>query len=175
MSTLTRVLLAASLTSGALVGVVVATQTGASADGFGANAFMNVDGSIQYIANTTPPPTNQFGWANSGVTTPDVGCAGSAAGAVDVPGTNGLYNCGAPNPTVTNGVPLAPKYIGPSSVLSQSFFTTPDGNVVPGCGTGAGTYDFPGSQVFNEGLSQMSYGFARSGNTRTREGKRCAR
>jgi uncharacterized repeat protein (TIGR01451 family) len=148
-------MVAAGLSAGALTGVAVATQGAASAAGFGTDAFMNIDGNIRYTPNPTPTPLNQFGWANSGPA-PSLTCS---AGQVDVGGVNGLYNCGSPNPTVTNGVPVPPKYIGPSSVLAQEFLTTPDGNVVPGCGTAAGTYDFPGSQVFNEGLSQMSYGF----------------
>ncbi|HEX4862495.1 MAG TPA: hypothetical protein VFV02_00385, partial [Acidimicrobiales bacterium] len=141
LSTLGRVLIATGLSSGALVGVAVATQTAASAAGFGPDAFMNIDGNIQYVANGTPPPTNEFGWANSG--TPATGCSGGPTGAVHLSGSNGLYDCGAPNPLNTASktfVPLAPNYIGPpagtNGALAQQFISSPTPNDWVDCGSG---------------------------------------
>lgn len=163
LSTLGRILIAAGLSSGALVSVAVATQTAASAAGFGPDAFMNIDGNIKYVASTIPPPTNQFGWANSG--TPAAGCSGGATGAIHLSGSNGLYDCGAPSPLTTASktfVPLPPNYIGPAAgtngVLAQQFITSPTPTDWVDCGSGTstqGSYSLPGGTKFNSGLSQL--------------------
>ena len=160
LSTLGRILIAAGLSSGALVSVAVATQTAASAAGFGPDAFMNLDGSVRYIANATPAPTNKFGWANSGAATPASTCTGSQVG---VTGSNGLFDCGAPNPSATDTVPLPPKYIGPAvgtqGILGEMFVTTPDNQAFECGGTAAsGAYIFGGGDKWDGGLSTLTYG-----------------
>src|SRR5690348_15994854 len=91
-----RVLASLGMVMTALVGVTVATQSAVSAAPFSSN-FMNVDGNIRYTPSPLVNPTNQFGWANSGVGLPN-SCPGGVANPVSVAGTNGLYNCGAPDP-----------------------------------------------------------------------------
>lgn len=142
-----------------LVGVSVATQGIASAGGFGPNAFINIDGNVRYVQDTSPPGPNQFGWANSGATTPVNSCP---VGAVNVSGSNGLYNCGAPNPAnsgSTTFVPVPPAYTGPA-VLAQSFQTAPSQSDTVQCNattTAVGSYQFGGGDKFDSGLSQLSY------------------
>lgn len=160
--TVGRVLAVVGMVATTLTGVSVATQRAASAVTAFPDNFMAIDGNVRY----NPTGNAAVGWAYSGS-----GAANTCdnVGAVNVVGTNGLYNCGSPNPLNTGNttyVPLPPHYVGPtplaSSVLSQAFQTAPSTTDTVQCTTNPtttalGSYQFGGGDKFSSGLSQLSY------------------
>jgi fimbrial isopeptide formation D2 family protein len=94
---------------------VISTAPSAAASGTLSN-WLAIDGSIRYIASDG----GQFGWGNQ-----NTGSSSCPSGAVNVPGTNGLFNCGSPVSGRNPNPPTAAN--GDSSILSRDFLTDASG------------------------------------------------
>jgi sortase (surface protein transpeptidase) len=96
------------------------------------SGWLAVDGNARF----NPAGGASFDWANSGVGPPTGTCP---AGAVDVGGTGGLFNCGRPGAA---GAPpiaptLTPAAAADPSIISAVFIVDPiAGDTTPGCPVG---------------------------------------
>jgi LPXTG-site transpeptidase (sortase) family protein len=102
--------------------VVLAAPTG----------WLAVDGNIRFqgTAGTT------YDWANSGAASPTNTCSG--AGAVNVSGSGGLFNCGRPGAAGAPPIPptLTPAAAADPSIISAVFIVDPISTDTTSCGTG---------------------------------------
>jgi len=129
---LVRIAAAVSIIAAAGFNAVAVSQSSAISTG-SLSTWLAMDGNIRYV----PGATNQFGWGNEG-TPPGGSCTNS--GAIAVPGSHGLFNCGSPNGTQTPNPALNAN--GDSSILGRAFIPDPSGGGDPnsvGCTTGDAT------------------------------------
>ena len=97
------------------------------------SGWLAVDGSIRF----NPASGATVDWANSGLAGPTGTCTG--AGAVDIGGAGGLFNCGRPGAA---GAPpiaptLTPAAAGDASIISAVFVADPiAGDTTSPCGVG---------------------------------------
>jgi hypothetical protein len=104
------------------------------------SGWLAMDGNIRYVSNGT----NLFGFGNEG---PAAGTTCTNAGAVDVAGTHGLFNCGSPGPAGDNPN-AALTANGDGSIISRDFIPDPSGSQnQQGCTNGDST-SFAGGQKF---------------------------
>ena len=141
---------------------VITPSSSAAAAGFGPDSFMAIDGSLRYI----PADGGTYGWANSGTPTPSTACP---SGAVNVTGSGGLFNCGAPNSADTPSVtypPIPPTYIGPavgsspSNVISETFVSSninSDSTNCPGGTVVTGSNIFGGGEKWTSPIDSLTY------------------
>ena len=163
-----RVLASLGMVMTALVGVTVATQSAASASTFGPDAFMDFAGRP---APATPAATVQWdgtgaaGWANGTNASPtnfgtctNANADAAHVGGIHVPGTNGLYDCGAKIPSFPPTAGQVPQFHNQGTgVFDQAFVPTPtNGDTVTGCGTGSYTFN-QNIAKFNQDFSQMQF------------------
>jgi len=121
------------------------------------DGWLALDGNIQYVSNGT----NAFGWANENTGTSN-SCTSSPAGQINVPGTHGLFNCGAPNGT-SQAIP--PKAVnGDASIISRSFLTDPFGSQ-GSTGCAADLTTFAGGQKYGGAASYTAPGTAPNSKT----------
>ena len=95
------------------------------------SGWLAVDGSIRFV----PGGASSVDWANSGVGGPSGTCP---AGAVDVGGTGGIFNCGRAGAA---GAPpiaptLTPAATGDASIISADFIVDPIAGDTTACGSG---------------------------------------
>ncbi len=109
------------------IGGALALQALAAPDG-----WLAVDGLIRF----NPPSLATYDWANSGLAGPTGTCP---AGAVDVGGTGGLFNCG--RPSGGSGPPIAPTLTPAAaadpSIISAVFISNPISTDTTACGAGS--------------------------------------
>ena len=132
-------MVAALAIGGALAVQVMAAPTG----------WLAVDGLIRF----NPGGGGTYDWANSGLAGP----TGCPAGAIDVGGTGGLFNCGQPGaasapPTAPT---LTPAAAADASIISAVFIVDPIAGDTTPCGTGDPTILTGGKN----GDAISSYGF----------------
>lgn len=111
----------------AAAGGVLALDAVAAPDG-----WLSVDGRIDF----NPASGASYDWANSGLGGPTGTCP---AGAIDLGGTGGLFNCGHPNagsapPAAPTRTPAA---AADPSIISSVFLVDPISTDTTSCGTGA--------------------------------------
>lgn len=102
------------------------------------SGWLAVDGSIRSVTGAVRD------WANSGIGGP----AGCPAGAVDVGGTGGLFNCGAPG---AGSAPPSPPTLTPAaaadpSIIGSAFIVDPISGDTTACGLGDPTVFAGGSK-----------------------------
>jgi Sortase domain len=94
------------------------------------SGWLAIDGNLRL----TPPAGTTFDWANSGSATPVPACP---AGAVNVTGTGGLFNCGTPG--VGSSPPGAPTLTSAAAAdptrISSTFIVDPLSSDSTGCGS----------------------------------------
>jgi len=112
----------------AWAGIVLAAPSG----------WLALDGSIRSATGTVRD------WGNSGSGAPQ----GCAAGAVDVPGTGGIFNCGTPGAGSNPPSPpaLTPAAAADPSIISSAFIVDPIATDTTSCGSGDPTVIVPGSK-----------------------------
>lgn len=116
------------------------------------SSWLAIDGNIRL----TPPAGVTYDWANSGAPSPVPTCP---AGAVNVTGTGGLFNCGAPGagsapPTAPS---LTPAAAADPSRISSTFIVDPLSGDSTACGNGDPT-TFTTSVKNGDLLSSITYG-----------------
>ena len=102
------------------------------------SGWLALDGSIRSATGTVRD------WANSGLGAPQ----GCAAGAVDLPGTGGIFNCGAPGAGSSPPSPpgLTPAAAADPSIISSAFIADPISTDTTSCGSGDPTVIAGGSK-----------------------------
>ena len=102
------------------------------------SGWLALDGSIRSATGTVRD------WANSGLGAPQ----GCAAGAVDLPGTGGIFNCGAPGAGSSPPSPpgLTPAAAADPSIISSAFIADPISTDTTTCGSGDPTVIAGGSK-----------------------------
>lgn len=117
---------------GTAAAIAAAAALGATLALAAPSGWLNIDGSIRFIAANG----GTYDWANSGIGGPTGTCTG--AGAVDVGGTGGIFNCGRPG---SPGAPpiaptLTPAAAADPSIISAVFAVDPISGDTTACGTG---------------------------------------
>jgi len=102
------------------------------------SGWLALDGSIRSATGTVQD------WANSGSGAPQ----GCPAGSVDLPGSGGLFNCGAPGAGSSPPSPpaLTPAAAADPSIISTAFIADPISTDTTSCGSGDPTVIAGGSK-----------------------------
>ena len=134
---------------------VVAFLVGVSALGALAapSGWLAVDGSIRF----NPASGATVDWANSGLAGPTGSCT---AGAVDIGGTGGIFNCGRPGAGTAPPIAptLTPAAAADPSVISAVFVVDPiSGDTTP-CGAGDPTIFSGGGPKNGDAISSYTAG-----------------
>jgi hypothetical protein len=95
------------------------------------SSWLAIDGNIRF----TPPSGVTYDWANSGAASPATTCP---AGAVNVTGTGGLFNCGSPGvgSAPPNPPGLTPAAAADPTRISSTFIADPLSSDSTACGAG---------------------------------------
>src|SRR5260370_18109652 len=119
-----------------LVGVLASAMVSAAPSG-----WLAIDGSIRF----NPAGGASYDWANSGSGGPAYVCA---AGAVNLSGPGGLFNCGRPaggsSPPIAPS--LTPAAAADASIISAVFVVDPIAGDTTACGAGDPTIIAGGAQ-----------------------------
>lgn len=116
------------------------------------SSWLAIDGNVRF----TPPAGVTYDWANSGAASPVPACP---PGAVNVTGTGGLFNCGAPGAA---GAPPNPPSLTPAAAadpsrISSTFIVDPVSSDTTACGKGDPT-TFSTSTKNGDPISGLSFG-----------------
>jgi len=115
--------------------------------------WLALDGNVRL----TPPAGVTFDWANSGGASPVPTCP---AGAVNVTGTGGLFNCGAPGAgNAPPGAPaLTPAALADSSRISSTFIVDPLSSDTTPCGVSNDPTTFTTSVKNGDPINGITFG-----------------
>lgn len=116
------------------------------------STWISIDGNMRF----TPPMGVTFDWANSGAASPVPVCP---PGDVNVTGTGGLFNCGAP---IVGSSPPGPPFLTPAALadptrISSTFIVDPGNSDMTACGRGDPT-TFTTSTKNGDPISGMTFG-----------------
>lgn len=119
------------LAGAALLALAGAPAAQAAIRATGPSTWLDLDGSIRY----NPAAGGSHDWANSGAASPLNSCP---AGAVDLNGAGGLFNCGSPGPAggPPNPPALTPAAAADPSIISAAFIVDPISSDTTACGSG---------------------------------------
>jgi len=115
--------------------------------------WLALDGNVRL----TPPAGVKFDWANSGAASPVPACP---AGAVNVTGTGGLFNCGTPG---VGGAPpgapaLTPAALADPSLISSTFNVDPLSSDTTPCGASKDPTTFTTSVKNGDTINGIMFG-----------------
>jgi sortase (surface protein transpeptidase) len=117
------------------------------------SSWLALDGKVRL----TPPAGVTFDWANSGAASPIPTCP---AGAVNVTGTGGLFNCGTPG--VGNAPPgapaLTPAALADASRISSTFIVDPLSSDTTACGASNDPTTFTTSVKNGDPINGITFG-----------------
>ena len=118
------------------------------------SSWLALDGNARF----TPPSGVTFDWANSGAGSPVPACP---AGAVNVPGSGGLFNCGTPSAGggAPPGVPsLTPAGAADLTRISSTFIVDPLSSDTTPCGASNDPTTFTTSVKNGDPINGISFG-----------------
>ena len=118
------------------------------------SSWLALDGNVRF----TPPSGITFDWANSGAGSPVPACP---AGAVNVTGSGGLFNCGTPS--AGGGAPpgapsLTPAGAADLSRISSTFVADPLSSDTTPCGASNDPTTFTTSVKNGDDINGMTFG-----------------
>jgi sortase (surface protein transpeptidase) len=115
--------------------------------------WLAIDGNVRL----TPPAGVMFDWANSGAASPVAICP---AGAVNVTGTGGLFNCGTPGAAnAPPGAPaLTPAALADPSRISSTFIVDPLSSDTTPCGVSNDPTTFTTSVKNGDPINGITFG-----------------
>ncbi|TME56799.1 MAG: class F sortase, partial [Chloroflexi bacterium] len=115
--------------------------------------WLALDGNVRL----TPPAGVTFDWANSGSASPVPTCP---AGAVNVTGTGGLFNCGTPGASgAPPGAPaLTPAALADPSRISSTFIVDPLSSDTTPCGVSNDPTTFTTSVKNGDAINGITFG-----------------
>ncbi len=117
------------------------------------SSWLALDGNVRL----TPPAGVTFDWANSGAASPVPACP---AGAINVTGTGGLFNCGTPG---AGGAPpgaptLTPAALADPSRISSTFIVDPLSSDTTPCGASDDPTTFTTSVKNGDAINGITFG-----------------